>query len=129
MRSVRFAAVGAFCALLTNIAVIALVRHGFGSLVASLLAFWPILLTGYTLHAAVTFATPPSRASFIRYVLVTLANFPIWAAALYLLGDVLSWSIMVVAPATTLILFLWNYLSARWAFVPRVLDREVPWSR
>jgi hypothetical protein len=121
----RFAVVGAVCAVLTNIAVIVLVRFGFGSLVASLLAFGPVLLTGYALHSSFTFGVQPSRTTFIRYALATTANFPLWAAALYLFGDVLRAPIAVVAPATTLLIFLWSCLAARWAFVPQPLERRL----
>jgi putative flippase GtrA len=127
LRSLRYAAVGALCAVITNVSVVGLVQHGFSSLTASLLAFGPVLLTGYGLHAAFTFATPPSRASFMRYAMATLANFPLWAFALYLFGDLLNCPIVLVAPAVTAVLFLWNYLSARWAFGPRILHRGLPW--
>lgn len=116
--------VGALCALLANLAVITLVERGFGSLVASALAFGPVLITGYALHSMFTFSTPPSRGSFIRYTLVTLSNFPLWAAGLYLFGDVLRLPIVVVAPAVTLLMFLWTYLGARWAFVRHRLERR-----
>ena len=125
MRFSRFAVVGALCALLSNVAVIALVRYGFGSLSASVLAFGPVLLTGYALHSMFTFSIQPSRVTFIRYTLATVANFPLWAAALYLFGDVLNVSITLVAPATTLLIFLWNYLAARWAFLPQPLRRRL----
>ena len=114
----RFVAVGGLCALLSNAAVIVLVRYGFGSLVASLLAFTPVLLIGYALHAAVTFGTPASRVSFGRYAFATLMNFPVWAAALYVFCDLLKVSVAIVAPVATAVIFLWNYMSARWAFLP-----------
>jgi putative flippase GtrA len=123
LRFSRFAVVGALCALLSNVAVIALVRCGFGGVAASVLAFGPVLLTGYALHTLFTFATQPSRTTFVRYTLATLANFPVWAAALYLFGDLLKISITLVAPAATLLIFLWNYAAARWAFVPQPLRR------
>jgi putative flippase GtrA len=123
MRLSRFAVVGALCALLSNAAVIVLVRYGFGSLLASLLAFGPVLVTGYALHTLFTFATQPSRTTFLRYTLATLANFPVWAAALYLFGDVLKIPVTLVAPGATLLIFLWNYAAARWAFVPQPLRR------
>ena len=126
MRFSRFAVVGAFCALLSNLAVIALVRLGFGSLVASLLAFGPVLIIGYALHSLFTFATQPSRMTFMRYTLAMTANFPVWAAALYLFGDVLNVSVTLVAPAATLLIFVWNYLAARWAFVTTPLQRRLP---
>jgi putative flippase GtrA len=126
VRLSRFAVVGALCAICTNVAVIVLVHLGFGSLAASLLAFVPVLLTGYALHSMFTFAIQPSRASFVRYSLATATNFPVWAAALYIFGDVFRWSIVLVAPATTLLIFLWSYVAARWAFVSEPLQRRLP---
>ena len=126
MRFSRFALVGVLCALLSNVTVIALAHAGFGSLAASMLAFPPILCGGYALHSMFTFGAPPARSSFIRYALAMLANFPLWAAALYVFGDLLKVPITVVAPATTLLIFLWNYIAARWAFLPQPLERRLP---
>jgi len=126
VRLSRFAVVGAFCALLSNLAVIALVRLGLGSLIASLLAFGPVLIIGYALHSLFTFATQPSPMTFMRYALAMAGNFPVWAAALYLFGDVLNVSVTLVAPAATLLIFVWNYVAARWAFVSRPLERRLP---
>jgi putative flippase GtrA len=108
------------------VAVIALAHRGFGSLVASILAFGPVLLAGYVLHSLFTFGAPPARSSFVRYALAMLANFPLWAAALYVFGDLLRVPITVVAPAATLLIFLWNYVAARWAFLPQPLGRRLP---
>jgi putative flippase GtrA len=116
--------VGACCAVLANVAVIALVREGLGDLQASALAFAPVLVIGYTLHSLFTFRARPSADSFLRYTLATLANFPLWAAALYLLGDLLHVPITVAAPVTTVMMFLWNYLAARWAFIRTRVERR-----
>lgn len=125
MKLSRFTVVGALCAVLSNAAVIALVRHGVGSLLASLLAFGPVLIVGYVLHSAFTFGTQPSRVTFVRYTLATVANFPVWAALLFLFGDVLHVSITLLAPAATLLIFLWNYLATHWAFTPQLLGRRL----
>jgi putative flippase GtrA len=125
VRLSRFTVVGALCAVLSNAAVIALVRHGVGSLLASVLAFGPVLIVGYALHAAFTFGTQPSRVTFVRYTLATAANFPVWAALLFLFGDVLHVSITLLAPAATLLIFLWNYLATHWAFTPQPLGRRL----
>jgi putative flippase GtrA len=126
VRVERFVIVGALCALLSNAAVIGLVRYGFGTLSASLLAFGPVLVAGYTLHSAFTFGTAPARLTFARYALGTASNFPIWIAALYLLVDVLRISIGIAAPVATALIFLWSYLTARWAWGSR---SWVPWKR
>ena len=125
MRFSRFAMVGALCALLSNVAVIALVRAGFSGLAASLLAFGPVLIAGYLLHSMFTFAAPPSRSTFLRYSLAMLANFPLWVAVLYLFGDLLHVSITLLAPATTVLIFLWNYLAARWAWLRPPRERHL----
>jgi putative flippase GtrA len=117
MRFPRYVIVGGLCAILSNATVIVLARHGFGSIVASVIAFGPMLLIGYALHAFFTFGTQPTRLSFRRYALAMLANFPLWAASLGLFSDLLKIPVAIVAPATTLIIFLWNYISARWAFL------------
>jgi putative flippase GtrA len=121
----RFVVVGGLCALLTNVAVIALVRFGFGSVSASVIAFAPVLLVGFALHSLFTFATQPTRLTFGRYTLAMLSNFPVWAALLYVFCDVLKVSVSLVAPGATVLLFLWNYVSSGWAFLPRATpERE-----
>ena len=115
----RFVVVGGLCAALNNVAVIFLVRHGFGGVTASVIAFGPVLLVGYALHSMFTFGTQPTRVTFGRYTLAMLSNFPVWAALLYVFCDVLRISVALVAPAATVLIFLWNYASSRWAFVPR----------
>jgi putative flippase GtrA len=118
MRFPRFVLIGGLCALLSNILVIAFVHYGFGYLVASFLAFGPVLLVGYSLHSIVTFGTPVSQLSFVRYALAMATNFPLWVAALYVFCDVFNVTVAIAAPATTVLLFLWNYISAKWALLP-----------
>lgn len=123
MRITRFAMVGAVCAVVTNIAIILLVRAGLGSVTATIVTFVPVLLLGYALHAAFTFRRAHSGVSFGRYTLAMAANFPITVGAIYLLCDVLKISVSIAAPATTLLIFLWNYLSGSWAFSVAPLRR------
>jgi hypothetical protein len=110
--------VGGLCALLSNVAVIVLVRNGFTSLVASLLAFPPVLLIGYALHSAFTFGAPATRVTFGRYALAIATNFPAWAVLLYTFCDVLQVPVGIVAPAATALIFLWSYVATRWALLP-----------
>ena len=118
MRFRRFVVVGGLCALLNNAAVIMLVRYGYTSVVASLLAFPPVLVIGYALHSIFTFSTPATRFNFGRYALVMATNFPAWAALLYTFCDVLRLPVEIVAPATTALIFLWSYVAVRWALLP-----------
>lgn len=123
----RYVVVGGLCAVLNNVAVITLVRYGFGSVSASVIAFGPVLLVGFALHSLFTFATRPTRLTFGRYTLAMLSNFPAWAALLYVFCDVLRVSVSLVAPGATVLIFLWNYSSSRWAFrSTRLPERQPP---
>lgn len=126
MRFPRYVAVGSLCALLSNAAVILLVRHGFRGVVASLLAFPPILLVGYALHSIFTFGAPATRVTFGRYALAVATNFPAFAVLLFIFCDVLKVPVGVVAPAATALIFLWSYVAARWALLPaaRTANRD-----
>jgi putative flippase GtrA len=117
MRFSRFASVGALCALLSNILVIALGHYGCGYVAASLLAFGPVLLVGYVLHTTLTFKTRASYHSFFKYALAMALNFPLWIAGLFVFCDILKVPVAIAAPTTTGFIFLFNYLSARWALV------------
>jgi putative flippase GtrA len=117
MRLPRFVLVSGVCALLSNVLVISFAQVGLGYIAASLLAFGPVLLVGYALHSLVTFGTPVSQLSFIRYTLAMAANFPLWIGLLFVFCDVFKVAVAIAAPATTLLIFLWNYLSAKWAFL------------
>jgi putative flippase GtrA len=124
MKLTRFVIVGGLCAVLANAAIILLVRAGFGTIASTILAFVPVLLVGYALHAAFTFRSPLSGVSFGRYTLAMVANFPVWIGALYVLCDLLKISVTIAAPVTTVLIFLWNYLSGGWAFAAAAPARE-----
>jgi putative flippase GtrA len=117
MRFSRFVVIAGLCAAANNVLVIALTLHGVQYVAASLLAFGPVLIVGYALHTRFTFQTSASHLSFVRYALAMAANFPIWFAALYLFCDIASVSIVIAAPATTALVFVWNYASTRWALL------------
>lgn len=117
MSLVRYLIVSGLCALLNNASVIVLVDRGLGSVTATLIAFGPVLLIGYALHALFTFGAHPTRVSFSRFALSMAMNFPLWIAGLYLFSDVLRFPITIAAPATTVLIFVWNFASTRWAFL------------
>ena len=116
MKLTRYVMVGALCAVLANLAIILLVHAGLGAVSATIVAFVPVLLIGYALHAVFTFRRQPTGVSFGRYTLAMAANFPIWIGALYVLCDLLRIPVALAAPGTTLLVFLWSYLSGGWAF-------------
>ncbi len=115
MRLPHFLLVGGFCAALNNALVIGLVWAGFHPLAASLIAFLPVVAMGFALHSLLTFQIAMSKAAFLRYALAMATNFPAWSASLFILCDLLGAPISLAAPAATVMLIVWNFLSARWA--------------
>ncbi len=118
--SLRYLFVGAFCALLNNLLLIAVVMLGLNYLTGVVAVCGPMLLVGYALHAAITFERPVRLADFIRYSLGILAGYPLWIAALFLFCDRLGMPIYLGAPASALLLFIANYLSTHWAIARSV---------
>lgn len=130
MRLPRFILVGALCAGLSNLLIISFILLGVHYAVATLIAFGPVLVVGYCLHAAVTFDAPMSWASFRRYALGMAANYPIWLAALYLFCDLLALPAPIATPLATVLVVVWNYACARWALLgPAALTRASSSSR
>jgi putative flippase GtrA len=114
-RALRYLAVGATCALLYNVLMISLVSLGVGVLWATVIVVPPLLLTGYVLHAVVTFETRFSRVDFLRYSLTILAAWPASAAIVYGLADLAGLPIVLAAPLTTAIMLVLNWITAHWA--------------
>ena len=116
----RFMMVGATCAALNNALIIGLAALGAHYLTAALIAFGPVALTGYLMHASFTFGRSRSPKSFLRYVMTGAMNFPIWYAGMFVFCDLLGAPVAVGSPAATLLAFAWNYASAHWVFLRRI---------
>jgi len=118
--SLRYLLVGALCALLNNLLLIAVVTLGLNYLTGVLAVCGPMLVIGYALHAAITFERPARLGDFLRYSLGILAGYPLWIAALFLFCDLLAMPIYLGAPASALLLFIANCLSTHWAIARSV---------
>ena len=114
----RFMMVGATCAALNNALIIGLAALGAHYLTAALIAFGPVALTGYLMHASFTFGRSRSPKSFLRYVMTGAMNFPIWYAGMFVFCTILGAPVAVGSPIATLLAFAWNYVSAHWVFLP-----------
>lgn len=111
----RFAVVGIVCALAQNLVVIACDALGLHYLAGMFLAFAAVTPLGYLLHTSYTFAEERSWQAFYRFSAGVAAGIPLAFFLMILLCSGLHvpvpWAIVVA----TGILFIWNYLSARWA--------------
>lgn len=114
-RALRYLAVGATCALLYNFLMIGMVTLGVGVVWATVIVIPPLLLTGYLLHALVTFETRFCRTDFLRYSLTILTAWPVSAAIVYGLADLAGLPIVLAAPLTTAAMLVLNWITAHWA--------------
>ena len=117
----RYLLVGGGCAAIHNLIMIAgaaLGLHYLASVTASFLLLAPL---SYRLHTSFTFAESPSAASFLRYSLAMLTNYPLTVALLFVFCDLFGAPMAVASPAATVVLVAWNYGASRWAIIRRLV--------
>jgi len=113
----RYLLVGIACAVLYNVTVIAGDFLGLHYATSTLIAFAIVVPGGYGLHSLFTFGHELSARALFRYALGMAANLPLSIALMFLFCDVAHVAVVVATPATTAILFVWNFVSSRWAIV------------
>jgi putative flippase GtrA len=112
-----YPAVAGFCALLHNAIIIGMDRVGVHYAIASVVSFFVVAASGYLLHCAITFHTPPALKSFLRYLGAMAFNLPLSIVALFLLHDVAGLPIVIATPLATVALFVINYFLSAWAII------------
>ncbi len=112
----RVLTVGLGCALLHNAIMIGGDWIGLHYALSLVFSFVIVVFVGYWLHSGWTFkATVRSGTSFGRYVLVASANYPMSLAGMFVLVDLLGFSVPLASPILTVILFAVNFAGNRWA--------------
>jgi putative flippase GtrA len=117
----RYLVSGLFCALANNILLIAGARAGLGIFDLTLLSFAVIGTAGYLAHVHLTFRQAPGWRSYARFMAGVALGIPLAYAVLALLCDVLRIPMLAAAPIATIVLLIYNYLSARLAIMRRLL--------
>jgi putative flippase GtrA len=107
---------GAACAGLNILLVAFFEATGSHYLIAAGLAFPFVLVAGYLLHARLTFAEPPSWASFLPYAGAMALNLPASAILLVVFCEMLGLSAWLAVMVITAVLTLWNLVSPLLAF-------------
>jgi putative flippase GtrA len=125
-RGPRYALVGLFCAVLSNVIMIAVDGISGHSLIAVTASVAVLIPTGFILQALVTFEQPPSWRAFGRYAALMVWNWPLFSLCVWLIHDELSVPMVWAAPVTTILSFLWNYAASAWAIAwpPRAVAIE-----
>jgi putative flippase GtrA len=120
----RYTLVAAFCALLHNAILIGADALGATVLVCQLASAAVLLPVGFWLQSHVTFRCERSWSGFLRYSAALITNFPVALVVLWLVRDQLALPMWAAAPASSLALFCWNYLTSNWALSRAPQDAE-----
>jgi len=120
----RYVVVGLACALLHNAVMIGGDLLGIHYVVSTLISYFVVVVFGFALHCGFTFSQPSSVRVFLRYAAGMATNYPASIVLMFLFCDGAGLSVAVAAPLTTVLLFAWNYLAARWAIVRRPAAKE-----
>jgi putative flippase GtrA len=120
----RYVVVGALCAGLYNVIMIAGDALGVNFVASSVVAFVVNVLIGYTLHCRFTFSERMSLRGLARYTAAMLLNLPLSIGGVWLLNGVIRLPMWLASPLVTALLFAWNYVATHWAVVTRALTRK-----
>jgi putative flippase GtrA len=120
----RYAVNGLVCALAHNAVMIGGDAAGLHYLPATILSFFLVGGLGYALHVKSTFRQSLRFGSYARFMAGLSLGFPVSLPVMFLLCDVLKLPVWIASPVATLLLFLFNYVMARWAIMRRGVRGE-----
>jgi putative flippase GtrA len=120
----RYLVVSIACALLYNAIMIVGDFVGLHYVASTLVSFVVVVFFGYGLHAAFTFGRGFSVRSLLRYALGMAVNLPGSLILMFLFCGLAGIPVAAAAPATTIILFLWNFAVSHWAIVANPARRR-----
>lgn len=117
----RYIAVGVVCAGFHNLIMFATDAIGIHYIPALVMSSLILLPTAYALHSRYTFEREVGPVRFVRFAGGMLAAFPINLVVMVVLVSGLRLPVPVATLIATAVLFVWNYVAARWAIL---LHRE-----
>ena len=107
--------ISAICAAANNAVIILGGLAGGHYLIMTAVAFLIVTPLGYLFHCRFTFAEKRSLRGLFRFWSGSALAFPVSLLTMALLCSGLKLPVTVATPVATVVLFLWNYLSAQWA--------------
>jgi putative flippase GtrA len=113
----RYLLISISCAVMYNVTVIAGDFLGLHYLTSTLIAFAIVVPWGYGLHSFFTFDREMSARSLFLYALGMAVNLPLSIILMFVFCSVAGIPVAFAVPATTLMLFVWNFVSSRWAIL------------
>jgi putative flippase GtrA len=118
-RAPRYLTVGALCAVTHNVIMIGADFAGLHYVLATFISFLVLTPMGYLLHCRFTFRQAVSLSGFLRFTGGIIAAYPLSLGLMVLFCTGLEWPVPVAAPLTTVLLIVYNYVSAHWAILRR----------
>ncbi|NVE94590.1 GtrA family protein [Altererythrobacter lutimaris] len=118
-QSLRYLAIAALSAISYNAIIIALDYAGISYLIGVVVATAVVITGAYLAHATVTFSQPLSLTAYMRFVSAQIAGFFLSVIILAAMIDGLQWPVIVATPVATVLLFAYNFISARWAILTK----------
>lgn len=116
----RYLAIGCICALANNIIMVAGDRARQNYLTMALVSFVIVTPLAYALHTRFTFVSPFSVGRLLRYASGAALAFPMFLALMAIFCSLMKLPVVIAVPMTTVLLFVWNYISAHLAIVGRL---------
>lgn len=110
-----YAVIAVLCAALHFSVMMAGEALGVHFAISVTVSFATCVVTGYLLHCRFTFRVIPQLPEFVRYTAAMILNYPLTLWIVWLLHEALGLSMLIAAPASTVLLTAYNFLSARWA--------------
>ncbi len=116
----RYLLVGLTCAAIHNLIMFATDWAGIHYLAGLVISFLVLAPAGYLLHSLYTFEKAVEPQRFLRFSATLLAGFPLNLVLMALFVSVVHLSVPTATAICTALLFLWNFVAARWAIVSRI---------
>jgi putative flippase GtrA len=114
-QTLRYAAFGLVCALAHCAVMIAGDLAGYSYVTMTVVAYVCVTPLAYLGHAARTFHDKIALRGFLRFAAGVAMGFPLSFFSMAVFCDGFNLPVAIAAPATTVVLFAWNYVSAHWA--------------
>lgn len=114
-QTLRYSVVSGACLLLGMTLIPLLSWWGLHYAVATFIAFCLIAIIGFLSHSYWTFDVGRKLSSFVRYVSTIALNLPLTIILISIGHDLFGISVAVSTALASAMLFVWNYLAARWA--------------
>lgn len=111
----RYTLFAILLAILHNLILISTERMGAHYLVSQFASAVVLTPTGYFAMSRFVYPAVRSWVAFSRYSTSILTNFPFAIVSLWLLIDVLKLPMFYSAPISTVMLYMWNFLTTNWA--------------